>query len=584
MLSRRHLLGLLTATGIGSPILHRALAQLAADQSEISEEMIRQAQWISGIQLTDEQQAALVRAVNGNFQQLAALRKIEVDFGIPPAVQFQALAGPVGKPVSLSRAVEPSETAALPRPESNDDLSFLPLAELAQLVRTRQIRSQELTQHYLDRLKKYDPLLRCVVNYTEELAWRQAEQADRELAAGIYRGPLHGIPWGAKDLMAVAGYPTSWGIPGFRQRQIPETATVVERLNEAGAVLVAKLSLGAIAMGDRWFGQMTRNPWNPKNGSSGSSAGSAAATAAGCVGFSLGTETLGSIVSPSTRCGTTGLRPTFGRVSRHGCMPLAWSMDKVGPICRSVEDCALVFAAIHGADGRDPTATSRPFDWPTPIDLRRLRVGVLKRGEDTPTREDEAILRDLGCQLVEVELPQGYPLRAMTQAIDIEGAEIFQKLLWDGQTEGWNDWPDIFRAAHFVSAVDYLKLMRVRRKLMLEMEQLMQTVDVLFNCNDLIHTNLTGHPAVVLPWEIAERDGVRRPRPATFAGQLNDESRLLAVAHAFQKRVTGHLQRPPLDAGLEQLAAGTLDDPPAGDGTANRAPNDPGKNEKGGGK
>ena len=274
--------------------------------------------------------------------------------------------------------VEPIETAAGKRPSSDDALAFLPLTELAALVRTRQVTARELAELYLARLKRYDPALHCVVNLTEELAMKQAEAADREIAAGRYRGALHGIPWGAKDLIAYPGYPTTWGAIPFKTQTIDTKATVAARLDAAGAVLAAKLSLGALAMGDRWFEVMTRNPWNKAQGSSGSSAGSAAAVAAGLVGFAIGSETLGSIVSPCRRCGATGLRPTFGRVSRHGCMTLAWSMDKLGPIARSVEDCALVFGAIHGADGYDASAVDRPFNWPSCRETKSFTVGYFE--------------------------------------------------------------------------------------------------------------------------------------------------------------------------------------------------------------
>jgi Asp-tRNA(Asn)/Glu-tRNA(Gln) amidotransferase A subunit family amidase len=581
MLTRRSLLATLATAGIGTPTFHRALVHVAAGQAQITPEMIAQASWISGITLTPDEQQKIAQKAQLNSIALEQLRKFPLDHTFPPATQFQTWAAPGTPPATPTRDAHYANPAALNRPASDEALCFLPVSELSELVRTRQITSVELTERYLGRLKKYDPLLHCVVNLTEELALRQATQADREIAAGQYRGPLHGIPWGAKDLIAIPGYPTTWGIPVHRDRVLNETATIAARLQSAGAVLIAKLSLGAIAMGDQWFGQMTRNPWNPRNGSSGSSAGSAAATAAGCAGFAIGTETLGSILSPSIRCGTTGLRPTFGRVSRQGCMPLAWSMDKVGPICRSVEDCAVVFGAIHGADGHDPTAVDRPFHWPAQVDLRHIRIGVLRRDNQDELREEERILKDLGCQLVPIELPKDYPLRALTQAIDIEAAEIFQDLLFAGKTEHWNDWTDIFRAAHYVSAIDYLKLMRVRRKLMAEMENLMKQVDVLFNCNDLLHTNLSGHPSIVLPWKIAQRSESQRPVPATFTGHLFDEARLCAVAHAFQLQVQGHLQRPPLDAFLAQFEAGTLDAKPESaapaDGGTAPTPAAPGK-------
>ena len=313
---------------------------------------------------------------------------------MPPAFRFDPTPGE--PPYTGPRGTVEPPKMELAKPGTDDDLAFLPLAKLAHLVRTKQVSSVELTKLYLDRLKKYDPALLCVVSLTEELALKQAKQADEEIAAGKYRGPLHGIPWGAKDLIAYPGYKTTWGAGPYKDQTLDTKATVAKRLEEAGAVLVAKLTLGALAMGDQWFGGMTRNPWNVKEGSSGSSAGSAAAVAAGLVGFAIGSETLGSIVSPCTRCGVTGLRPTFGRVSRHGCMTLSWTMDKLGPIARSVEDCALVFGAIHGADGLDPTAVDRPFDWPAKKGPKGLKVGYFETKKSPDERKELKMLKDLG--------------------------------------------------------------------------------------------------------------------------------------------------------------------------------------------
>ncbi len=303
---------------------------------------------------------------------------MEVGYDVPPALTFFPAPPRPSAEVSRNRA-RPTTLACRERPGSDEELAFLPVTELSQLVQGRKVSSIELTRLYLDRLKRFDPLLNCVVTLTDELAMKQAEQADREIAAGRYRGPLHGIPWGAKDLIAYPGYPTTWGATPFKDRVIDAKATVAARLEEAGAVLVAKLSLGALAMGDHWFRGQTHSPWDPRTGSSGSSAGSASAAAAGLVGFAIGSETLGSIVSPCRACGASGLRPTFGRVSRHGCMTLSWSMDKLGPIARSVEDCALIFDAIHGADGLDPAAVDQPFAWPAAVDLGAAE-GRLHRG------------------------------------------------------------------------------------------------------------------------------------------------------------------------------------------------------------
>ncbi len=339
-LTRRRLFKVLAGIGIGSTVFQRALAADADKATTVTEEMIQQAEWISGIKLTGEDRKALVGGLNGAQRDYFTLRGLKIGNDVAPALSFVPAPWMPAADGAARGTVEPTTNVAPKKPDSTDDLAFLPLTALAALVRTRQVSSMELTKLYLERLKKYDPALHCVVTLTEDLAVKQAEQADREIAAGRYRGPMHGIPWGAKDLISYPGYKTTWGATPFKDRTIETKATVAKRLEEAGAVLVAKLTLGALAMGDRWFGGQTRNPWDIRRGSSGSSAGSASATSAGLIGFGIGSETLGSIVSPCTECGTTGLRPTFGRVSRHGCMTLSWSMDKLGPIARSVEDCA----------------------------------------------------------------------------------------------------------------------------------------------------------------------------------------------------------------------------------------------------
>ena len=405
----------------------------------------------------------------------------------------------------------------------------------------------ELTKLYLERLKKYDPALHCVVTLTEDLALKQAEQADREIAAGRYRGPLHGIPWGAKDLISYPGYKTTWGATPFKDRVIDTKATVAKKLEEAGAVLVAKLTLGALAMGDQWFGGMTRNPWDIKRGSSGSSAGSASATSAGLVGFGIGSETLGSIVSPCRECGTTGLRPTFGRVSRHGCMTLSWSMDKLGPIARSVEDCALIFGAIHGSDGLDAAAIDRPFTWPLRRDLRSLKVGYFESRTPVKEREELKVLGELGVKLVPIALPTKYPVQAISLILGTEASAAFDDLTRQGITEGLNRWPRTFRLGEFVPAVEYIRANRVRSLLMQEMEEVMSKVDLYVGGNDLTLTNLTGHPTVVMPSKMFTQGGSERPGSITFTGRLYGEAELLAVAHAFQQATGYHLKHPAMD-------------------------------------
>ncbi|MGH7457039.1 MAG: amidase, partial [bacterium] len=346
------------------------------------------------------------------------------------------------------------------------------VGDLAELIRTRRVTSTQLTQMYLDRLKKYGPKLECVVTLTEERALEQARRADEEIAAGKYRGPLHGIPYGAKDLLAAKGYKTTWGSVPYKDQMIDADATVIQRLEKAGAVLVAKTTLGELAWGDVWFGGKTRNPWNLEQGSSGSSAGSASATSAGLVAFSIGTETWGSIVSPSTRCGVTGLRPTYGRVSRAGAMALSWSMDKIGPICRTVEDCALVFNAIYGPDGVDQTVADLPFNYNPSVKLSQLRIGYLQSAFERDTTNkvnNEAVLaklRELGANLTPIELPD-YPINDLAFILSAEAAAAFDELTRSGKDDLLvrqikNAWPNAFRVSRFIPAVEYIQANRVR--------------------------------------------------------------------------------------------------------------------------
>ncbi len=547
--TRRAVLGLLTALGVAPATFRRALAAEAVRVGEVTPDVVRQAEWVAGLSLRDEDRKTVAAGLNRALRGRDALREVKLTNDVPPALTFLPAPGEPPCGGCVRGSAEPRSSAVPERPVADDDLAFLPVTSLAALVRTRKVSSRELTRLYLERLRKYDPALHCVVRLTEDLAFRQADRADREIAAGRYRGPLHGIPWGAKDLIAQPGYPTTWGATPFKGQALEAQATVARRLEDAGAVLVAKLSLGALAMGDKWFGGMTRNPWDPGQGSSGSSAGSASAAAAGLVGFALGTETLGSIVSPCTRCGATGLRPTFGRVSRHGCMALSWSMDKVGPIARSVEDCALVLAAVHGADGLDAAAVDRPFAWPCRRDLRGLRVGYVETARDAKDRDELRVLCELGLKPVPVKLPDKYPLASLRIILDAEAAAAFDELTRRGVTEGLNAWPDIFRQAMFVSAVDYLRANRVRTLVMREMEAVMSAVDVYVAPagRDLLLTNLTGHPSVVLPDGFTKEKGVEHPTALAFTGKLYAEAELLAVADAYQRATGHHLRRPPME-------------------------------------
>ena len=392
-LDRRHFLAVCSAAGFAGTLLPGAVFTLAAQAEQqqgtaatttITAEMLDAAAALAGVPLTAEQRTMMLDGLNQQRKSYEKIRALHISNSVAPAFVFDPL--PPGAAVDTKR--QPSQFSKAPAistvPGNLEDLAFLPVRELAEYVRRRKVSSTALTEMYLARLKRYDPVLHFIVTLTEERATTQAREADREIAAGKYRGPLHGMPWGAKDLLAVKGYPTTWGAGGFEHQSFDEDATVVQRLDAAGAVLLAKTTLGALAMGDKWYGGRTRNPWNPRQGSSGSSAGPAAAVAAGCVAFAIGSETLGSISSPSTRCGVTGLRPTFGFVPRTGAMALSWTMDKLGPICRAVEDCAIVMATIHGPDQKDLAAKDAAFNWNADFDWHTLRVGYLKDAFDAP--------------------------------------------------------------------------------------------------------------------------------------------------------------------------------------------------------
>ena len=540
---RRQVLAALAGLGVGNAVFRRAIVVAAQEiprNAEVTAEMVQQAEWIAGVSLSEEDRKKVASELNRWRRTTEAARRLVLPNNVPPAFRFEPCRVSGGSP---ARGQVAAPRRSIQRPAAVDTIAYLGIAELGHLIRSRQISSVELTKLYLDRLKKYDPALRCVITLTEELALQQAQRADEELAAGKDRGPLHGIPWGAKDLIAVRGYKTTWGAGQYQDQVIDETATVAERLEEAGAVLVAKLSLGALAYNDVWFGGRTNNPWNIREGSSGSSAGSACATVAGLVGFSLGSETLGSIISPSTRCGATGLRPTFGRVSRHGCMTLSWTMDKIGPLARSVEDCALVFGAIHGADPRDPTTVDRPFVWPCPKPLREIRVGF---GGNRANRPELDVLRSLGVQLVPISLPRQRANLIVNTILHAEAGAAFDELIRAGQLDRIGAlWPTGFRAAQFISAVDYIRAQRLRTQLMHEMADVMEQVDLYVGGNDLVITNLTGHPTVCVPNGFTKRNGAEVPTSLTFTGRLFGESELLAVAQAYQEATGHHLKRPP---------------------------------------
>lgn len=569
---RRRLVTMLAGAGAGAAVFGRALSALAAGGAKVTAEMVKQAEWVSGVAFSDEERALMIEDLNETAEGIAALREVVLDNAVPPAFTFGPSPG-VPKPVPDGSVPAPRRERPATRPASDDELAFSSVRDLGRLLRAKRVSSTELTKLYLARLAKYDPVLSCAVTVTSELALAQAKRADEELAAGKDRGPLHGIPWGAKDLIAVPGYRTTWGSVPFRDQTRPETATVYRRLEEAGAVLVAKTSVGELAWGDVWFGGTTKNPWKLDQGSSGSSAGSASATAAGLVGFAIGTETLGSIVSPCTRCGVTGLRPTFGRVSRHGVMALAWTMDKVGPIARSAEDCALVFSAIEGKDTLDPHSADGPFSWPPRKSLSDLTIGFVEelfeeeRGKNAKTDEERAraaewrqidrrsldVLRHLGARLVPLKLPSKTPAGPLSLILTAEAATAFEALVRDGRVKTMvrqtaDAWPNVFRQGRLISAVDYLSAQRARTLLMREMDESLSGVDLFvaptYGGSSLLLTNLTGHPCVVLPNGFRTADGT--PTSITFTGKLRGESDLLAVADLFQRATDFHTRRPKL--------------------------------------
>jgi len=553
---------------------------MSESEPAITAEQIAAAESLLGLDFSPAQREQMLEIVNGRRGQYATIREADLDNSVPLALHFN-VQGADPAPAAVPRTYAMSAQEPVTRPADLEEAAFLPLTQLAELIRSRQVTSLELTEMYLRRLKRYDPALQCVAAYTDDLAIKQAKRADAEIARGRYRGPLHGIPWGAKDLLATRGYPTQWGAAPYQGQQLDVDATVVQRLEEAGAVLIAKLTLGALANGDVWYGGMTKNPWDTSEGSSGSSAGSGAAVAAGLVGFAIGTETMGSIVSPSSRCGVSGLRPTYGRVSRYGAMALCWSLDKIGPMCRSVEDCALVFSAIYGPDGRDMTLSTAPFQWDPSLDPHSLRIGYVAsafeaadEGKTDPHHRQEGeelqrvnqvnsaavldVMRAQGFELTPIELPDA-DLSGLWIILAAEAAAAFDQITRDGSVESMkrqdnSAWPNVFRAARLIPAVEYINANRFRTQLMHDMARVMSEIDVYvspsYGGSSLGLTNLTGHPTVVLPNGFTAK---HTPTSITFVGGLNQEAETLAVAKAYQDATDWHLQHPDLDGALAQL-------------------------------
>jgi len=486
-----------------------------------------------------------------------AIHQYKLDNQVPMSLVFDPI--PVGfKPNLNQKPIDWGLPKEVNVPTNKEQLAFYPVYKLAALIRTKKITSTELTKLYLSRIKKYADTLQCAISVLEATALQQAKQADDEIAKGKYRGPLHGIPYGIKDLLTVEGTETTWGAAPYKGQVISETATVVKKLEQAGAVLTVKLTLGALAMGDIWYGGVTKNPWNLKEGSSGSSAGSASATVAGLIAFAIGTETLGSIVSPSTRCGATGLRPTFGAVSRHGAMALSYSMDKIGPLCRSVLDCALVFDAIRGADDLDRATRAAAFNFDAKTNIKKLKIGYFKNWFDAkyPSHDNDQkaldVLKSLGAELIPVEWDSKIPITAVRLMLTAEAAASFDELTRSNRDSLLTDqrkwaWPNTFRAARFIPAVEYINASRLRQALIQEFYEKTKNFDVIvtpsFGGSQLLTTNLTGNPCVVVPNGFNDKGS---PTSISFIGNLFGEASLLSLAHAFQQATDWEDKVPPL--------------------------------------
>ena len=523
------------------------------EKKEISKNDIISSEKILGIEFSSSERDSLINTVARRLEQYKALREIDIPNNISFPLFYDPL--PIGMKIPKGKDNFQFRDIKTLRPDNLEKCAFMTIPQLAYLIRTKQVSSEELTRMYLDRLKRYQNDLQCVVTLTEELAIEQARKADLEISNGKYLGLLHGIPWGAKDLLSVPNYKTTWGAVPFKDQIIDEKGTVVKKLEEAGAVLVAKLTLGALAWGDVWFGGKTKNPWNLEQGSSGSSAGPGSATSAGLVGFSIGSETWGSIISPSTRNGVTGLRPSFGTVSRSGAMALSWTMDKLGPMTRSVEGAAIVFETIRGKDNIDRTVKDIQFKYPKVEDLKKLRVGYIASAfnDSVVSENDKAsfeIIQSLGLNLIPIELPN-FPTGSLSFILQAEAAAAFDELTRTNQDDLMvrqikNAWPNVFREARFIPAVEYINANRARSLLNQEMANLMEKVDVYlipsYYGDNLLRTNLTGHPCVVVPNGFNDKGS---PTSISFIGNLYNDGNVLAVAKAFQEASDWHKKHPP---------------------------------------
>ncbi len=546
----------LAAVGAVS-FLSGAFAVKRWEQVPITTGIVQEAEKIIGQQFTSAQADSMLNLLNGFSSSYESLHKLNMPNSVVPALNFNPV--PVGfvNP-DKQNSFKISKVTGTKLPANKNELAFYTIRQLADLIKSKQITSVELTRFFIDRLKKYNPQLLFAVTVTEERALKKAAEADAEIKAGRYRGVLHGIPFGVKDLLAQKEYKTTFGSVAYQNQQLDVDATVVSKLEAAGGILIAKTTLGELAMGDVWFGGKTRNPWDISRGSSGSSAGSASAVSAGCLPYAIGSETLGSIVSPSTECGDTGLRPSFGRVSKYGAMALSWSMDKLGPITRSVEDAAIVFNTIQGIDSKDLSTIAAPFNYDGTIKtLKGCKIGYVKNDFERRSQSHNtdsttlAKLKELGAELVPIEYPK-MPIGAMTFVLDAEAGAAFQELVLSHRDDqlvqqNKNAWPNIFRASQFISAAEYIQANRARTLLIQSWYEKLKGLDLYitpsFSLN-LSMTNLTGNPCVVLPNGF---NASGRPVSITFMGQLFGEGKLLQAAKIYQEATDFHKKHPSLN-------------------------------------
>ena len=567
LIDRRSFVAICAAAGVPSSLPERLWTDATLDAPEtsrvamaaITKEQVVAAEAVLGLSLRDSDRDLMLQTLNRALATYAQLHTVPLPNDVAPAFYFDPV--PAGRrPVGQPRSAAPVSLRTVTNiPPDETEWAYAGVAALSRLIRARVVTSRQLVERSLARIERFNPELLCVITATKDRALEQADRMDSEAKAGKFRGPLHGIPYGAKDLFAVPKYPTTWGSPLYKDRVLDVTAGVVEKLDAAGAVLVAKTSLGEFAMDDTWFGGQTKNPWNTAVGSSGSSAGSASGVSAGLYPFALGTETLGSIISPSTRCGVTGLRPTYGRVSRFGAMALSWTMDKVGPIARSIEDVALVFAAMHGADPRDPSTRSMPFAFNPAMPLSKIRIGVsptmlseLPAEASARARANHAATQPVldalvkqGAKLIPVTWPTDPNPNVMRFLLEVEAAAAFEEITRNNQVDQMvlqtaNSWPNTFRSANFVSAVQYVQANRARSLLIQKLDEFFRDVDVVIGGN-LTATNLSGHPQVVVPTVVAETGN----SSISFVAALYREDLALRVAHAWQSASDVHLKRPP---------------------------------------